>query len=257
MLTEPRDLDDAPEDADLPAPIYTSWEDYLARTTERERLEWCRVKSKTTNRRRLVLDRAARVITALDVWQVAESAQGRCTYCGSLALEGRPSGHDGRPTPWTPVGRRIGSLEHRLQLADGGWNDAANLAWACLWCNTWENERRPGATDHGALQDCPSDEPPGEPLMTRQVAYSWKLRDVMTANGMYAATDLQPHLADRGIELSMVQVWRLVRGTPERLSLHFLAALCDIFQCTPADLISTEAAVSPPARPLTRRKWST
>jgi DNA-binding Xre family transcriptional regulator len=78
--------------------------------------------------------------------------------------------------------------------------------------------------------------------MKRQASYTWELRDVMAANGMYSASDLQPHLADRGIDLSPVQVWRLVTGKPERLSLHVLAALCDVFQCTPADLITTEAA---------------
>ncbi|REE58661.1 Cro/C1-type helix-turn-helix DNA-binding protein [Streptomyces sp. 3212.3] len=36
------------------------------------------------------------------------------------------------------------------------------------------------------------------------------------------------------------QVHRLVTSTPERLSLPVLAALCDIFECTPADLIATK-----------------
>jgi hypothetical protein len=37
--------------------------------------------------------------------------------------------------------------------------------------------------------------------------------------------------------------WRLrVTGTPERLSLAVLAALCDIFTVEPGDLISTDAA---------------
>ena len=31
-------------------------------------------------------------------------------------------------------------------------------------------------------------------------------------------------------------------GIPERLSLHVLAALCDIFDTTPAELITTTAA---------------
>ena len=42
---------------------------------------------------------------------------------------------------------------------------------------------------------------------------------------------------ERGIELSSVQVYRLVAQTPERLNLKTLAALCDIFSCTPSDLI--------------------
>jgi hypothetical protein len=24
-----------------------------------------------------------------------------------------------------------------------------NLGWSCLWCNTWQSERTPGAIDHG------------------------------------------------------------------------------------------------------------
>ncbi len=64
--------------------------------------------------------------------------------------------------------------------------------------------------------------------MKRQVSYKWRLREVMAAAGMFAATDLEPHLHDRGVTLSSVQVWRLVTQTPERLSLPVLAALCDI-----------------------------
>lgn len=77
--------------------------------------------------------------------------------------------------------------------------------------------------------------------MKRQVGYKWRLREVMAAAGMFAATDLEPHLHDRGVKLSSVQVWRLVTQTPERLSLPVLAALCDIFECTPAELIATKA----------------
>jgi DNA-binding Xre family transcriptional regulator len=76
----------------------------------------------------------------------------------------------------------------------------------------------------------------------RNVSYQWRLREVMAAHGMFATTDLVPPLTDRGITLSASQVHRLVTGTPERLSLPVLAALCDIFEVTPADLIRTAAA---------------
>jgi DNA-binding Xre family transcriptional regulator len=59
----------------------------------------------------------------------------------------------------------------------------------------------------------------------------------MAAAGMFQTTDLVPLLADRGVSLSREQVYRMVTGTPERLSLTTLAALCDILDCTPADLI--------------------
>jgi len=71
----------------------------------------------------------------------------------------------------------------------------------------------------------------------RRIGYRWHLRQLMAAKGMFATTDLQPLLAERGVELSPVQIYRLVVQTPERLNLHTLAALCDILDCTPAELI--------------------
>jgi DNA-binding Xre family transcriptional regulator len=75
----------------------------------------------------------------------------------------------------------------------------------------------------------------------RRVTYSWHLRQVMAAHGLWQTTELGPLLAERGVELSAAQVYRLCAGVPERLSLRTLAALCDIFECTPGDLIETEA----------------
>jgi DNA-binding Xre family transcriptional regulator len=59
----------------------------------------------------------------------------------------------------------------------------------------------------------------------------------MAAHDMWKTTDLLPLLRDRGVDLSSVQVYRLVTDKPERLSMRTLTALCDIFDCTPADLI--------------------
>ena len=77
--------------------------------------------------------------------------------------------------------------------------------------------------------------------MKRQVSYQWRLREVMASHGMFTISDLVPLLVDRDINLSVSQVHRLATGTPERLSLPVLAALCDIFNCTPAELIATKA----------------
>ena len=79
----------------------------------------------------------------------------------------------------------------------------------------------------------------------RQVSYQWRLREVMAAHGLFNATDLVPLLAERGIRLSSVQVWRLVTQTPERLSLPVLAAFCDIFDVTAEQLIATTARSTP------------
>jgi hypothetical protein len=96
-------------------------------------------------------------ITWRDVWLVLEAAKGRCAHCNSLAIENRPSTPNGYPLPWSQVGRRIGSLGHRIARYQGGSNAPANLCWSCLWCNTWIDERRIGAIDHGGYY-------PGEPF---------------------------------------------------------------------------------------------
>ncbi len=79
--------------------------------------------------------------------------------------------------------------------------------------------------------------------MTRakHIGYLWHLRRLMADQDMFSTSDLTPHLAERGIELSSVQVYRLVTQTPERLNLKVLAALCDILSCGPGDLIEPVA----------------
>lgn len=73
--------------------------------------------------------------------------------------------------------------------------------------------------------------------MKVKVSYRWHLRQLMAARGLFATSDLVPLLAARGVVLSREQVYRLVARVPERLSLLTLAALCDIFEVTPAELI--------------------
>ncbi len=90
-------------------------------------------------------------------------------------------------------------------------------------------------------------------MAARQPGYRWHLRRLMAERDLYAATQLRPLLAERGVVLSREQVWRLVTGVPERLSLATLAALCDILGCGPGDLIEPVAggcrAAGPAAAP--------
>ncbi|MFI6742636.1 MULTISPECIES: helix-turn-helix domain-containing protein [Nonomuraea] len=67
--------------------------------------------------------------------------------------------------------------------------------------------------------------------------YGWRLREVMAERGMSSTVELRPLLAARGVDLSPSQVYRLVVGKPERLSLRTLMALLDILDCTMDDLI--------------------
>lgn len=83
-----------------------------------------------------------------------------------------------------------------------------------------------------------------------KVGYHWHLRVRMAERGMFATSNLVPLLAARGVVLSREQVYRLVARVPERLSLQTLAALCDILECSPAELIEPVREASKPARTL-------
>ncbi|WP_405842517.1 helix-turn-helix transcriptional regulator [Streptomyces platensis] len=78
--------------------------------------------------------------------------------------------------------------------------------------------------------------------MTEKLDYRWHLREVMATRGMFSTTDLRPLLAERGIDLSPSQTYRLVVERPERLSLKTLMALLDILGCTMDQLIEPVAA---------------
>jgi len=86
-------------------------------------------------------------------------------------------------------------------------------------------------------------------MAAREPGYRWHLRRLMADKDLYAATQLRPLLAERGVALSREQVWRLVTGVPERLSLATLAALCDILDCGPGDLVEPVAGGRRPAGP--------
>ena len=85
-------------------------------------------------------------------------------------------------------------------------------------------------------------------MARRKLDFRWNLRRLMAAHQMWKTTELIPLLAERGVELSASQVYRLVTDKPERLSMKVLIALCDILDCTPADLID------PYAEPAARAK---
>jgi DNA-binding Xre family transcriptional regulator len=74
-------------------------------------------------------------------------------------------------------------------------------------------------------------------VVSVKVGYRWHLRTVMAQRGMFQTTELVPLLAERGVRLSREQVYRLVTKTPQRLNLEVLAALCDILEVTPAELL--------------------
>lgn len=76
--------------------------------------------------------------------------------------------------------------------------------------------------------------------MIKKMGYRWNLRKLMADREMFQTTDLVPLLAERGVNLSREQVFRLVTQPPQRMSMDTLAALCDILDCQPNDLIEIQ-----------------
>ncbi|MEV7188334.1 helix-turn-helix transcriptional regulator [Kitasatospora sp. NPDC093102] len=100
--------------------------------------------------------------------------------------------------------------------------------------------------------------------MIKKMGISWNLRKLMATRDMFQTTDLVPLLAERGVHLSREQVFRLVTQPPQRLSMDTLAALCDILECTPNDLIDVQIvnmqavkAVGDDVRPLPQARRTT
>lgn len=84
--------------------------------------------------------------------------------------------------------------------------------------------------------------------------FEWKLRELMAMRQMFSTSDLIAPLAERGIELSRSQVYRLVAETPERVTIPMLLALCDILSCQLTDLaVPVDALAARPANK-TRKK---
>lgn len=75
------------------------------------------------------------------------------------------------------------------------------------------------------------------PTPGKQVSLTWNLRQVMASAGMFKTTDLVEPLAARGINISKQMIYKVVTGTPQRINIDLLAALCDILDCTPNELL--------------------
>ncbi|MGH9067254.1 MAG: helix-turn-helix domain-containing protein [Acidimicrobiales bacterium] len=77
----------------------------------------------------------------------------------------------------------------------------------------------------------------------------WNLRQVMATRGLFQTSELVPLLAERDIHLSRQFVYKLVTKVPQRINIDLLAALCEVLDCSPNDLLqpTVEAAVEAPA----------
>jgi hypothetical protein len=81
--------------------------------------------------------------------------------------------------------------------------------------------------------------------MVRKLSSRWNLRQLMAAHNIWKTTDLIPLLAQRGVQLSTAQVYRLVTDRPERLSMK-LSPRCAT-SCPAGPLSSSSPTWKPPA----------
>lgn len=73
--------------------------------------------------------------------------------------------------------------------------------------------------------------------MAKRVTFGWNLRQVMAERGMFKTSDLVEPLHALGVDISRQMIHRVVTGAPQRVNLDLLAALCEILECTPNDLL--------------------
>ncbi len=78
--------------------------------------------------------------------------------------------------------------------------------------------------------------------MKRDVDYQWRLAELMAGNQMHNSTDLIPRLNERGNH-AVTAPGLPARPPTTRTSLSkLIAALRDIFDCGPEDLVTVTAA---------------
>jgi DNA-binding Xre family transcriptional regulator len=77
--------------------------------------------------------------------------------------------------------------------------------------------------------------------MADRMVMRWHLRQVMAMRGIFQTSELVPLLAERGVNLTRQYVHKLVTTPPQRVNMDLLAALCDILDCEPNDLLEPVA----------------
>lgn len=77
--------------------------------------------------------------------------------------------------------------------------------------------------------------PPQLELPFGRVA-EWRLRELMAAKGLFSATQLEQALDEHGIKLGPSQAHQLMTRAPKQPRMTVLFALCEVLDCTLADL---------------------
>lgn len=73
----------------------------------------------------------------------------------------------------------------------------------------------------------------------------WRLRELLAAKGLFSAVQLQQALADQGVRLGPSQAHELLTRAPRQPRMAVLFALCEVLDCTLADLWALHQAAAP------------
>jgi DNA-binding Xre family transcriptional regulator len=85
--------------------------------------------------------------------------------------------------------------------------------------------------------------------MSRSGAIKWRLRVLMAERGIVSIVGLRKALVEQGLELSAVQLGRMVKHIPQLLPTDVIVALCLALSCAPGDLMQLdESAAAIPRR---------
>lgn len=69
----------------------------------------------------------------------------------------------------------------------------------------------------------------------------WNLRMKAAENGIWKSTEMRRLLGAHGMEISAGKMSALWTGTPTMIRLDDLDVICTVLQCSPSDLLLTEA----------------
>lgn len=86
--------------------------------------------------------------------------------------------------------------------------------------------------------------PPRLELPGGRVA-EWRLRELMAGKGLFSAVQLQQALSEHGVTLGPSQAHELLTRAPRQPRMAVLFALCDVLECTLADLWRVQQAAVP------------
>ena len=74
----------------------------------------------------------------------------------------------------------------------------------------------------------------------KDVELEWRLFPIMADRGYRTSIDLHRELHKHGVQISSVQLSRIVKGRPGRLNTQLLLALMVILECQATDLLRLE-----------------